>query len=75
LDFLKKNDTFIPYLNERGNAGRSEIDSVKNIVMKKGGMIKMRLIEHGAKMKNKQINAAKVNKNSLKGLGILQFGN
>jgi hypothetical protein len=38
-------------------------------------MIKMKLIEQGAKIKNKQINAAKVNKNSLKGLGILQFGN
>ena len=64
LDFIKKNDAFIPYVNEVGKNGKSEIESVKNIVIKEGTIGAMKKIIDNAKAKNQQINAAKVNKNS-----------
>jgi len=39
---LTKKEAFVPYLKERGNAGKSEIDSVKNIVNKEGAISKMK---------------------------------
>tara|TARA_B110000285_G_C14804619_1_gene459095 strand:+ start:216 stop:524 length:309 start_codon:yes stop_codon:yes gene_type:complete len=70
LDSIKKKETFVPYLHERGNAGRSEIDSVKNILIKEGTMGKMKHIEQEAKLKYRHMDALKIKKNSLKGLGI-----
>lgn len=77
MDGFKREDrgreAFVPFYQERNKLGRSTIKEVANLVTKEGQRDKIQQAVERAKAKCREDQIKNPHKNSLRGLGIVQY--